>query len=80
MNGEYVTELRDMHYRELRLDKTVPFVADMSDPQCPEGQQHCSSSQVVDIGGMKVPTWAIVVGVLVIVLLVAYLLGKTSRS
>jgi len=80
MNGDYVTELKDMYYRELRLDKTVPFVADMSDPQCPEEKPHCSSGEVVDIGGMKIPVWAIVVGVLVVILLIAYLLGKTSRS
>jgi len=80
MNGEYITELKDMYYRELRLDKSVPFVADMSNPECPEGQEHCKSSEVIDIGGMKIPTWAIIVGALLVILLIAYLLGKTSRS
>lgn len=80
MNGAEVTTITDMDYRELRLDKSIPFVADMSDPQCPEGKPHCNASEVVDIGGMKIPVWAIIVGVLVVILLVAYLLGKTSRS
>ncbi len=80
MNGEYVTELKDMYYRELRLDKSVPFVKDMSDPKCPEGREHCTSSEVIDVGGMKVPMWAIIVGALLVIILIAYLLGKTSRS
>jgi len=82
MNGEYVTELKDMHYRELRLDKSVPFVADMSNPECPDptNQNGCKASEVIDVGGMKIPTWAIIVGALVVILLIAYLLGKTSRS
>ncbi|MBL7101062.1 MAG: hypothetical protein ISS23_03855 [Nanoarchaeota archaeon] len=82
MNGEYITELRDMYYRELRLDKSVPFIADMTDPQCPDptDPNGCRASEVVDVGGMKIPLWAIIVGALVVILLVAYLLGKTSRS
>ncbi|MDP2908664.1 MAG: hypothetical protein Q8N77_02560 [Nanoarchaeota archaeon] len=80
MNGEYITELKDMYYRELRMDKSVPFVADMSDPTCPEGKETCKASEVIDIGGMKIPTWAIIVGALLVILLIAYLLGKTSRS
>lgn len=80
MNGEYITELKDMYYRELRMDKSVPFVADMSDPACPEGKETCKASEVIDIGGMKIPTWAIIVGALLVILLIAYLLGKTSRS
>ncbi len=82
MNGEYVTELKDMYYRELRLDKSIPFVADMSDPQCPDpaSQTGCKASEVIDVGGMKIPVWAIIVGALLVILLIAYLLGKTSRS
>lgn len=80
LNGEEVTSITDMDYRELRLDKTVPFVADMSDPQCPEGKTECKATEVIDIGGMKIPTWAIIVGALVVILLIAYLLGKSSRS
>lgn len=80
MTGEYITELKDMYYRELRLDKSVPFVADMSEPECPEGKEHCTASEVIDVGGMKIPVWAIIVGALIVILLIAYLLGKTSRS
>ena len=80
MNGEEVTNVVDMDYREIRLDKTVPFVAKMSDPQCPEGKTECKAGEVVDVGGFKVPIVWIVVAVAVIILLVAYLLGRGSRS
>lgn len=80
MNGEYIKTTMDMDYRELRLDKSVPFVADMSDPECPPDKPHCNASEVIDVGGMKIPIWAIIVGALVVILLIAYLLGKTSRS
>ncbi|MDI6737123.1 MAG: hypothetical protein QME12_01240 [Nanoarchaeota archaeon] len=82
MNLEYKAEdmVEDSDYREIRLGKTVPFVKDMSTPECPEGKTECTASEVIDVGGMKIPTWAIIVGVLVIVLVVAYLIGKTSRK
>lgn len=83
LNGDYIseTELKDDYYRELRLDKTVPFVKGMSDPKCPEGQATCTANDIIDLGaGGSIPTWAIVVGVVIIVLLVAYLLGRTSRT
>jgi len=80
MNGEEVTVMTDMDYRELRLDKSIPFVADMSNPECPPDKPHCQASEVIDVGGMKIPVWAIIVGVLLVILLIAYLLGKTSRS
>ncbi|MDD4878661.1 MAG: hypothetical protein PHO02_06550 [Candidatus Nanoarchaeia archaeon] len=79
MNGEYKTEPEDSDYREIRLGKTVPFVEDMSTPECPEGKTECTAEEVIDVGGMKIPTWAIIAGILVIVLVVAYLLGKSSR-
>ncbi len=84
LNGDYIseTELKDDYYRELRLDKTVPFVKSMSNPACPEGKgTTCTANDVIDLGAAgSIPTWAIIVGVVLIVLLVAYLLGKTSRS
>ena len=79
MNLEYKTAPEDSDYREIRLGKTVPFVKDMSTPECPEGKTECNAAEVVDVGGMKIPTWTIIVGVLVVVLVVAYLLGKSSR-
>lgn len=81
MNGAYKAEdqIEDSDYREIRLGKTVPFVEDMSTPECPEGKTECTASEVVDVGGLKIPTWAIIVGVLAIVLVIAYLVGKSSR-
>ena len=51
----------------------------MSTPECPEGKTECNAAEVVDVGGMKIPTWAIIVGVLLVVLIIAYLIGKSSR-
>lgn len=49
INGEYISELKDADYRELRLDKTAPFVTGMKDPQCPEGKEHCKANEVIDM-------------------------------
>ena len=77
MNGQYVSEPQDMNYRELRLDKTVPFVETGANPKCPEGKTSCKASEV-EIGGVGIPPWAIIVGIIGIVLLVVYLWGKSS--
>lgn len=79
MNGKYVTTLEDSQYREIRLDKTIPFVEKMSNPQCPDGKTTCSASEVVDVGGVGVPSnWLLIAGALV-VLAVVFLAGKASR-
>jgi hypothetical protein len=68
MNGQYVSEPQDMNYRELRLDKTVPFVEAGSNPECPEGKTSCKASEVT-VGGVGIPTFWIIAGIGVIVLL-----------
>lgn len=78
MQGTYVLDPEN-HYNTIRLDKVVPFVEDMTDPQCPEGKSECQVSEVVDVGGMKVPIVWIVIAVIVIILIVAYLLGKSNK-
>ena len=81
MNGEYVASLEDSQYRQLRLDKTIPFVEKkMSNPQCPEGKTNCKVAEVIDVGGTAIPMNYIIIGAIVLVLLVVFLLGKTSRS
>ncbi len=87
MNGIYVSALEDGEYRELRLDKTVPFVAaEKAKPTdelaCPEGKTSCTASEVkvVNVGGVGIPIWAIIAGVVVIVLLIVFLLGRTSKD
>ncbi len=82
-NGDYVTTPVNEDYMDLRLDKTVPFVApSVKNPACPEGQTSCTANEVVsskvDIAGSSFPIWIVVLIVLV-VLVVVYLLGKTSR-
>lgn len=79
-NGQYINIAQDSDYRELRLDKTVPFVSGMNNPECPEGKTECKASEVIDVGGYKIPIIWIILGVIVIILIIAYLMGKTSRS
>ena len=79
MNGQYVLEKQDMDYRELRLDKTVPFVEKGANPKCPEGKTSCTAGEV-EFGGIIIPKWAIIVGIAAVVLLVVYLWGKSSKD
>ena len=46
MNAKYVDEPEDTFYRELRLDKTVPFVKGISNPECPEGDTECKVEDI----------------------------------
>jgi len=82
MNGDYIDSAEDRDYREIRLDKTVPFSSPGAvEPACPEGKTHCASSELIDLGDAgKIPKVWLLVGALVIVLLVVFLLGKTSRK
>ncbi len=82
MNNEYVSTVEDRDYREIRLDKTVPFApaGAPADLKCPEGQTHCTADEI-DLGAAgKIPRWVVLVVAVVVVLLVVYLLGKTSRK
>lgn len=50
MNLEETTELKDSNYREIRLDKTVPFIEasqDYVDAYCPKGKADCKTAEVV---------------------------------
>ena len=83
MNGDLVDSLTDDQYREIRLDKTVPFVKapKNAEVKCPEGKETCKSSEV-DIqapGFGGVPIWVYIVGIIIVIAAVVYLLGKTSR-
>jgi len=83
MNAEYIEAVTDSDYREIRLDKTIPFVAKMEEPACPEGKASCNAEEVIDLGhGLKTGnmTLYIIIAIVIIVLLVVYLLGKSSRS
>lgn len=84
LNGNYVSQeaLQDGDYSQIRLDKSVPFVAaGAKEPACPEGKSSCTAGEVVDLGAAgKLPVAWIIIGVLIVVLLVVYLLGKSSRS
>lgn len=82
MNGQWVDSLTDEQYREIRLDKTVPFVKapKNAEVKCPEGKETCKASEV-DItapGFGGIPIWVYLVIGVIVVLAVVYLLGKTS--
>jgi hypothetical protein len=50
MNLEETTELKDSNYREIRLDKTVPFLElsqDYVNAYCPKGKSECKASEVI---------------------------------
>ena len=83
MNGQYTSSLTDGQYREIRLDKTVPFVSASGDAsvKCPDGKSSCKSSEV-DIaatGWGGIPVWGYLLGILLVILAIFYLFGKTSK-
>ena len=83
MNGQYVSTLTDSQYREIRLDKTVPFVSASAnaDVTCPEGKSNCKASEV-DIkaaGWGGIPVWGYIVGILLLLFALFYLFGKSSK-
>ena len=53
MNLQYTSERTDNVFREIRLDKTVPFVSygTVGDVDCPSGKESCSTSEVI----IKIP-------------------------
>lgn len=82
-NGEYVSSVTDDNYRELRLDKIVPFVqAPKSvEVKCPEGKTSCSSNevQIMNAGIFGIPVIWFVVILALVVLGVVYLFGRTYK-
>ncbi len=81
-NGEYVQNPSDNNYRELRLDKVVPFVEASSSAQvkCPEGKTTCSANevQIANSGFFGIPSTWIVIALVLVVLGVVYLFGRTQ--
>ena len=83
MNGLYVGKLKDSQYREIRLDKTIPFVEapKTADVRCPEGQTYCKSDEVeVSETKSRYYIYAIVAGLLAVLLILVYLVGKGSKG
>ena len=83
MNGLYVAELKDSQYREIRLDKTIPFVEapKTAEVKCPEDQTYCKSDEV-EISEPKTSyyLYGIVAGLAVILLILVYLVGRGGRN
>jgi hypothetical protein len=80
MNGATTTTPEDRDYRELRLDKTVPFAKKQMgvSASCPDGQTTCTSDEIV-----VSKDWFMYgfIALLVLVILgVAYLLGRGSKN
>lgn len=82
MNGEIIDTAQDKDYRELRLDKTVPFVEKQSgvDVSCEEGQTHCKAEDVKITGKGDYWLYGIIGALLLLAFAVVYLIGKTKRS
>jgi len=83
MNGKEVSELKDSEYREIRLDKTVPFIdaPKNAEVNCPEGQTHCESDEV-DISEKTRNYFLWIIGVLAILLMifVGYIIGSKPKQ
>ena len=82
MNGETTSKVLDRDYRELRLDKNIPFVKYQPgiDVNCPEGQTNCKTDEVeVDFKSTFFMYGFISLAVL-IGLAAIFLLGRGSRS
>jgi hypothetical protein len=81
MNGELIDVAEDNDYREIRLDKTVPFVKKQTgvDTSCPEGQTTCNSDEVVV--SMKKNWFIFAFGCLVVLLVFSliFMLGRSSK-
>jgi hypothetical protein len=82
MNGELVSVVKDQDYRELRLDKTVPFAEKQSgvDVACPEGQTSCKAEEVKSSGAWGYSMYLIIGGILLLAFAVVYLIGKTKGN
>ena len=84
MNGELTSSLTDSEYREIRLDKTIPFVSASANGKvkCPKGKTTCNANEVeLSMGGRttNIPIWTIILGFMLVILSIPYLLGKTTR-
>jgi hypothetical protein len=80
MNGATTTQPLDKDYRELRLDKSVPFVEAQLGTRvsCPDGQTTCSSDEVV----LKKDwfLYGFVALLILMVLGIAFILGRGSKN
>jgi hypothetical protein len=82
MNLETITNPLDRDYREIRLDKTVPFVEKQNnvDVSCPKGQTTCTSDDVEISIKKNWFMYGFIVLVVFITLAAIFMLGKGSRS
>ena len=81
MNGRYAEQLKDSQYREIRLDKTLPFVEAPKNAEirCPEDQTYCKSDEV-EVSKTKNWLYGIIAGLAVVFVILVYMLGKGSKG
>jgi len=82
MNGESTINPLDKDYRELRVDKNVPFVKTNAgvDVSCPKGQTNCDTDEVEIKVKKNWFMYGFIGLVVMIVLAVIYMLGRGSKS
>ncbi|MFH1591467.1 MAG: hypothetical protein ABIC95_06080 [archaeon] len=85
MNGEYIREKSDSIFRDLILQKTVPFIsAAEADVYCPLGQSHCLSEDVVVPSYPKKVSWQysllIILSILTIFLLIISIIVRIKKE
>jgi len=83
MNGRYVEQLKDSQYREIRLDKTLPFIEAPGDTEvsCPKEQTHCKSDEVeTSKERTNYLKYSIMAGLAVVFVMLVYMLGRGSRN
>lgn len=78
MNGEGITDPRDQDYRELRLDKTVPFIENRpaTDVACPQGQTSCKAEEVQTEPTQKTLLYGMIGAIVLLAGAVIYLFGR----
>jgi len=79
-NGQYVNDVQDNDYRELRLDKSIPFVEAPanSDVQCKDNKTSCTANDVAVTPGTNL-LWWIIGGIGIVLALTIYILGRGSK-
>lgn len=84
MNLMEVSSVKDSDYRELRLDKSVPFVKPLSkyvNAYCPTGKNICKSDEVIQISEMipsRLFMYLTMPLVLILLALLAYLYRRSK--
>lgn len=81
MNGETMEDVMDRDYRELRLDKSIPFVDAPigKEPICPDGQSSCKAEEVEFTISKRWFMFGFVALLVLIIIGVTFMLGRSIK-